>query len=342
MTKVSLEQIRSRLAGMNIRKGHYEWKSEYAEGKLRRHEVWRHDYLSYPYLIGAPDERLAARFKDIYFNTTELGGEGKIGILPTQYDGQFIQKFTHLLEEYGARGGHPPDHVIDDANAPIRRYFENGDPIAVKMFSGYEIPSSQFLVKYGQKEFLEPMLREGRIRICPASYYNNDSHLESVRDDEMTRNFYIPTFQGRINGEKSIDVQGHQVNFNDDDIELPLVFPDYFLFSLCDHIYYRMPTDFNANSALIIRDPVRFSQRLISSFLALRPDWEPFYGPVTYYDPYLDYTKFKIPEMAKHFGYSYQREVRIAFRSKVLVRTSLQPEFLKIGPMTDYAELVCA
>jgi hypothetical protein len=186
------------------------------------------------------------------------------------------------------------------------------------------------------------MLGKGRLRICPASYYNDGGHLDSIRDDEMTRNFFIPTFQGRLNGETHVEVKGHRLPFNDDDVCLPLVFPDYYLFSLCDHIYYRMPTDFGADAALIIRDPIRFSQRIISAFLGLYPDCEPLYGPVTYYDPYLDYTKFKIPEMAKHFGYAYQREVRIAFRPKRRPRQPLRPVFLEIGPMNDYADLVSA
>lgn len=122
---------------------------------------------------------------------------------------------------------------------------------------------------------------------------------------------------------------------------LPVICPDYFLFSLCDQIYYRLPTDFNADAALIIRDPALFTQRFISHFLARQPNWVPLHGPVTYYDPYRDHAKIKVAEMSKHFGYAYQREVRIAFRSKQAVSAGLQPEFLKIGSMTDYAELIC-
>lgn len=327
---------------MDERRRHYEWKSENTSGRLARHEVWRHSYLAYPYLIGAPAERVAARFKDVFINQTELGSNAKIGMLPVDGDASFMQKFTHLLEEYGERGGEPPATVIHDARKPILRYFENGDPIATKIFGGYAKPASPFLVKYGRREFLEPMLRDGRIRICPASYYNDDAHGDAVRDDELTRNFFIPTFRERLNGEHSIDIQGHRIEYGNDDLLLPVVMPDYFLLSLCDHIYYRMPTDFDADAALVIRDPAQFTQRVISGFLAAWPDWEPLHGPVTYYDPYLDYTKVTTPELSKHFGYSYQREVRIALRAKRRPRSSLQPEFLTIGAMTDYAELLTA
>lgn len=338
MANVSIAQLRSRLARFEARKAHYEWKSE-QPGKLVRHEVWRHEYLSYPYLIGAPDDRAAARFRSIFINQTELGKTGKIGFIPLHMGDSFMQKFTHMLEEYGSRGGLPPS-VVQAARTPILRYFENGDPIAMKMFAGYVVPSSPFLVKYGRGQFLESMLREGNIRICPASFYNNGSFLESVRDDETSRTFCIPTFRERLAGQHSLDFRGRHISFGDDDIVLPVTMADYYLFSLCDHIYYRLPTDFDADASLIIHDPIRFSQRVISAFLAKLPEWEPMYGAVTYYDPYRDYSKIQILEMSKHFGYAYQREVRIAFRSKKPVYGALQPEYLKIGSMNDYADLV--
>lgn len=342
VNEVSIEDLQSRLSLMDERRAHYEWKSEKAEGRLARHEVWRHNYLSYPYLIGAPEERVASRFRDIFINQTELGTNAKIGMLPVDAEDSFMQKFTHMLEEYGARGGGPPATVIQEARKPILRYFENGEPIAVRMFRGYTAPETSFLVKYGRRESLEPMLNEGRIRICPASYYNNEEFGDAIRDNEITRNFFIPTFRERLKGIHFLDFQGHRIEYGNDDIVLPVVMPDYYLFSLCSHIYYRMPTDFGSDAALVIRDPVRFTQCVISNFLAKLPDWEPMHGPVTYYDPYCDYKKITIPEMSKHFGYSYQREVRIALRARRRPRSDLQPEFLTIGSMADYAELLSA
>jgi hypothetical protein len=341
MPHVNAEQIRSRLASVAERKAHYEEKSNTPPERLHRHEMWRHDYLSFPYLIGAPDDRVGKRFCDIFANTTELGQDAKLGMHDFKRDDTLSEKFTHMLEEYGFRGGTPVD-VIATARAPLVRYFENGGPIAVKMFGGRQPQPSPFLVKYGRKGFLEPMLREGRIRICPASFYNSTAHIQSVQDDETRRTFFIPTFRERLEGKGFIEFQGHRIVFGDDDIVMPVICPDYFLFSLCDQIYYRLPTDFNADAALIIRDPGLFIQRVVSHFLAKRPEWEPLHGAVTYYDPYRDHSKVTVPEMSKHFRYAYQREVRIAFRSAQPVRAVLQPEYLKIGSLSEFAELVCA
>lgn len=338
---VPIALVRDRLRLIEDRFDAYVKQAEQNGGRLKRHEVWRKDYLSFPYLIGAPDDRIAQRFRDVFINTTDLNPDAKLVPLPVDTADSFMQKFTHLNEEYGARGGLPID-VVSEARKPTVAYFENGDPIAVKIFAGYTPQISPFVVKYGRREFLEPMLHSGRLRICPATYYNDSTHNAAIKDDEIHRTFYIPTFRERLQGIHHLDFQGHRIQYGEDDIVLPVVAQDYFLYSLCDHIYYRMPTDFGANAALIIRAPDIFAQRLISSFLARWPDWEPEYGPVTYYDPYRDYAKMRVHEMSKHFGYAYQREVRIVLRAKRQPWAALQPEFLDIGAMTDFADLVSA
>ena len=170
--------------------------------------------------------------------------------------------------------------------------------------------------------------------------YNDAGFLNAVRDDETSRTFFIPTFRERLAGETHLEMGGHRQPFDDDDVVLPLISDDYFLFSLCEQVHYRMPTDFEADAAIVIRDPELFKQRLISTFLARFPGWMPMEGSVIYYDPYRDYTKFRVPEMAKHFGYAYQKEARIVFRPRQKHSAPLKPFHLSIGSMRDYADLV--
>ena len=340
MANVSVDQIRQRLKLINQRRQHFEWKSG-QPNRLARHEVWRHTYLAQPYLIGASDDRVAERFRNIFLNVMEIGPDGKLRPVPVAETDEYMQVFTHMLEEYGSRsGGMPPVDVIQTAREPFFKYFEHGKPIGITMFAGYKAPTTPILVKYGKRQFLEPMLQTGYLRLANAGLYNDTGFLDAVRDDETSRTFFIPTYRERLEGKSDISFQGNLIEFGDDDIMLPLVFDDYYLFSLCEHIHYRMPTDFDADAAIVIRDPTIFKQRLISTFLARFPDWIPIEGKVTYYDPYRDYSKFKVPEIAKHFGYAYQKEVRIAFRSRNKVSTNLEPLFLSIGSMTDYADLI--
>lgn len=341
VVKVSLDQLRQRFSDVEERRRRYEWKSE-QPSRLVRHEVWRHAYLAHPYLLGAPTDRVAERMCHVFKNVMEVGDKGLLQPVPFTQTDEFMQLFTHLLEEYGSRAGGPPADVIERARRPLARYFEKGRPVGLSMFEAYPLPSAPILVKYGKREFLERMMRNGELRLANAALYNQLGHNDAVRDDETSRTFFIPTYRERLAGKTHTDVQGQRIEFGDDDIVLPLVFDDYYLFSLCEQIHYRMPTDFEADAAIVIRNPALFQQRLISSFLARCPGWVPRAGRVTYYDPYRDYSKFSIPEMAKHFGYAYQKEFRIVFQSVRRVATNLEPLSLSIGPMTEYADLVYA
>jgi len=341
MAEISSARLRRRFNAMAQRRQCYEWKSE-QPGRLARHEVWRHTYLAHPYLIGARDDRVAQRFRDIFLNAMEIEPNGKLGPVPFTRNDIYMQTFTHLLEEYEFRlGGLPPD-VVQAAREPLVRYFDRGAPAGFTMFEGYSAPATPVLVKYGQREHLEPMLHSGALRLANAKSYNNPAFLDAARDNETRRTFVYPTYKERMRGESSASVENHTVTFGDDDFEIPLVFNDYYLFSLCECIHHRMVTDFNADAALVIRDPTRFTQALMAAFAARHPDWIGMSGKVVYYDPYRDRTKFRIPEMAKHFRYGYQREFRVAFCPRRKIASKLEPLYLSIGPMADYADLLRA
>lgn len=332
--------MRQRFEKVEAWRRHYEWKSE-QPGRLKLHEMWRHTYLAHPYLLGSPEDRVAERFRNIFMNAMELNPQGQISPILMSETDEYMQVFTHMLEEYGSRGGQPPDSVIACARLPLVKYFEHGTPVGIKLFEGYKAPKNPIIVKYGKRQFLEPMFQKGDLRLANAALYNDSQFLNAVRDDETSRTFFIPTYKERLAGETYCEFQGQRIEYDDDDIMLPLVFDDYYLFSLCEHIHHRMPTDFEADAAIVIRDPIRFKQRLISTFLTHFPDWEPLEGKVRYYDPYRDHTNFKVPEMAKHFGYAYQKEVRVAFRPRRKLTKPLEPLHLSIGSLSEYADLLC-
>ena len=63
MPKVTLNQLRERAERVEQRRREYRERA--VAGTLVRHETWRLDYLSRPYLLGAPDERVAERFRNV-------------------------------------------------------------------------------------------------------------------------------------------------------------------------------------------------------------------------------------------------------------------------------------
>ena len=192
MANVTLEQLRERYEAVEARRRHYEWKSE-QPGRLRLHEMWRHAYLAHPYLLGAPDDRIADRFCDLFKNAMELSPRGQITPVPLSETDEFMQVFTHMLEEYISRGGQAPDEVIARARSPLVKYFERKTPIGVRLFERYKVPDGPIVVKYGKREHLEPMFLNGELRIANAKFYNNSQHLDSVRDDEQVeRSLFLP------------------------------------------------------------------------------------------------------------------------------------------------------
>lgn len=341
MAEISMARLRRRFDAMAQRRMHYEWKSE-QPGRLARHEVWRHSYLAHPYLIGARDDRVAQRFRDIFLNVMEIEPNGKLGPVSFTENDIYMQTFTHMLEEYDFRAGGLSPDLVQAAKEPLMRYFEHGAPVGFTMFERYGTPPKPVLVKYGQRQYLEPIFRSGELRLANAESYNNPTFLDAARDNETRRTFVYPTYKERMRGESSASFEGRTIEFGNDDFELPLVFADYYLFSLCERIHHRMSTDFNADAALVIRDPERFKQNLMVAFAARHPDWVGMSGKVIYYDPYRDRTKFRIPEMAKHFRYGYQREFRFAFCPRRKIASELEPLYLSIGPMADYADLLLA
>lgn len=123
---VDADKIRDRLRMFEARARDYGGKLAADGGKYSLNDSWRHEYVANPCLIGAPDDRLAERFRQVFINATELSAQGQIVSLQA---GNFMSKFTHLMEEYGGRGGLPVA-VVAEARKPVLAYFEHGDPIS--------------------------------------------------------------------------------------------------------------------------------------------------------------------------------------------------------------------
>jgi len=333
---IDLKELRWRLDYLSERAAEYENRRRQNSGKLPKSDWWRLAYCKYPYLIGATQDEYNERFCDIFLNTTDLTEKGQISpAVGMEDDSYFMQKFTHLLEE-----NRMYVDTIQRGRAPIVDYFANGTPIGVRLFQGARQPSNPILVKYSKREYLEPMLREGRIRISPAAFYDSDGHIASIRDAETHRPIKIPTFRERLAGKTSVMVKGTTLNFNEKDLEINVEVPNYYMFCTSSWIYYRLPSDFNSDAALIIFDPDRFVRTVVSKFLAIEPLWKPVHGNIRYYDPYLETADLKVPEMSKHIRYAYQREHRIAFIRGDYAQREMGHIHLTIGDMRDYATLV--
>lgn len=312
------------------------------DGTLVRHDLWRLGYYKTPYLLLQSDEAILERFGDVFLNGIDLSPKGKITPTPMlANDNRFGRLFTEIIEETNWRGVLTRDSM-SEAMQQLNAYFSEGTPLGVRMFNGRTDVNSNWLVKFSKKEFVEDAFNNGRLRIAPASEYAKGSHLKAVKDLETVRPYKVKAVNEALRGESSVDFHGHKMPIKDGVIDLEVRLNNYFVFCTCKDISRRMPTDFEADAALIIKDRKSFVRRLRKALLHEHPDWEFVEGDMYYYDPFNDVPTDMNQEFWKHIAYSYQQEHRCVLRPRNHKHVALEPFFVELGPLSDISEVVRA
>lgn len=310
---------------------------------LPRHELWRLSYFKQPYLIQMPDDALDARFKDIFFNMMTINEIGQITPTHAMRDEAFITVlFTQIIEEIQARRNGLPATLVDDARSSVLHYHKDAKSRGVRLFGNVNgVGDTNTLVKFGKKEHVSEMLSHGRFRISPASYYAQGNLLTSQQDFEVVRNFTFPSYVYRSMGKTSMRVRDGLIDLSGPDVDYHIMMDDYFLFSTCREIDRRMPSDFQSDSALIIKDAAQFTNLFANALSDSKSNFEVDHGFVNYFDPYRPMPQIKKHEFLKHFKYFYQNEHRIvAIPKKKVGLNCLEPFFIEIGNLENLAYMV--
>ncbi len=334
-------------------KSTFDWFSERARelekqsvknGGLPRHEIWRGEYYSNPYLLLETDETILVRFADIFTNSLDLSIDGKITITPTlEQDGRLSRFFTEIIEETNWRGILNKGSM-QPAFEKINPYFKDGEPLGIRMFRTLPKEQENHLFKFSNKEFVEDMYKYGRFRISPASYYSKGSHIRAVKDLETQRHYRLKAINEVVSGLSSLEIEGHRIDIINGVVPIDFHIDDYYLFSTCNELSRRMPTDFESDAVLIIKDRKEFINRIETELLISFPDWEFLENDVYYYDSYNDLPKDQNQEFYKHISYSYQKEHRSIIRSKISRQTKerLEPFFIDLGALDDICDVIYA
>lgn len=310
--------------------------------KLPRHQMWRREYYHYPYLILETDAQIVERFSDLMANIIDISKDCKIVPTPgMQNDARFMRLFTEIIEETNWRGALTRD-VIGDANNPIREYFKDGTPLGCRMFGDRDHIPGKWIVKYSKEKYVKDMLEYGRFRISPASEYSKGSYIKAIKDLETARPYKLKALSDLLKGNDTVKAQGMTMKIQNGFIPLEFMVDDYFLFSSCKEIDRRMPTDFEADAALVVKNRAEFVRRLKGAMLQQFPTWQFLEGEVYYYDPYNDIPRSRNQEFWKHFSYSYQKEHRCVLRPRQQHFGELAPFFVEVGPLGDIAEAIYA
>ena len=308
---------------------------------LPRHEIWRLQYRQRPYLQDASFAKLTQRFHDVMTNLTTLTDQGKIGVLPVNEDGVWwMTLFTHILEEIEARGTGLP--LAQEATLPTPTAPVSPPPVIAIQNVNVPIPKNA-LIKLGKFHHMDDLLQKGSIRIAPASSYSDPSLNPATQDDELKfdrilrgSDVTITVVESAAGGDKHNAKRLRPIG---EVVRTTSLATDYYVYCMTHSLTYRLFEDFEADSCVIIRDPVQFCCRLLTAVKAQLPNWAGSHRPVEYIDPYLHKGELDLI-FGKHFRHWYQSEYRFAWVPETGPQTQLEPLFVEVGSLKEIAEII--
>lgn len=276
---------------------------------MTQQQIWEAAYLQSRYMQRLSRADLDLRFFDIINNYSNITPDGLIGItgfedkkFPNLY---WLEAFSHISFEFRLRG-----IGIPDAHRPAMSLFQSENyqyDVAATAIKSIDL-SRPFLARFSSRDFISQMLNQGRIRIGPASSYEDESLNVAQRDNEL------------VYDERDAD-------------------SDFLVYFMTMDLKPRLFADFKADAAIVVYRPDEFLRRLNNAVKVLLPDWRWFTGAVKYFDPLRPDTDPIPPGFSKRFGFAYQQEWRFIFRPKNRIR-KLTPIFVELGSLADIAQAI--
>ncbi len=280
---------------------------------MKRHEFLRQQYRLRRYMKHLKEDDLQQRTKDVFNNLTLLTEESKISLPKLSIETEkWMILWTHVLEEFVIRFGPYPsgfttgfmkDIRIPDPRSPL-------SPKAANAVKTTSFPQGDYLFKYGKLKYLQQTLNEKKIRISPASSYDDPSLNPAIRDEELELSICplpselkLKVYDGNT-GEYKGDIQPENFVYTTRSIT------NYYVYCLSLSFAPRLFLDFDADACLVIRKPSEFQEMILSIFESKMQNWSGGGERVVYIDP-LNWPTVDIDVFSsKHFRYAYQKEYR--------------------------------
>ncbi|WP_144011896.1 hypothetical protein [Geobacter sulfurreducens] len=309
---------------------------------MERHKIWRQQYRAHRYMEYLSDSEVKLRGHDIFVNFITINMEGLISPLALDSGGQYwIILWTHILEEYQLRG-----LPYDDFKKEFSTGLKIPDPTspkvpkAIQAIQGKSIELGSFLFKFGEETHLKDILKYGRIRIAPASFYKDPSLNSAIQDNELefTAHVHPSKVDFKVIDQstgKPIDNITPSGNISFKTVSTT----DFYVFCAAASYGPRLYLDFNADCCLVIKEPNKFADKVVSQLKLKHPDWKGAFSQVYYLDP-LNYGPKDVNMfLSKHFRYAYQNEWRIIWHPRASV-SKLEPIFIEVGNCEADCELL--
>ena len=304
---------------------------------MKLYQLWQNNYRNCRYMEFLSKTELEERKNDIFSNAITLSDQGQISLHDIYGQGEYwMQLWTHILVEFQLRYGPHPNGFTNGfiANPQIVKPTYPEPPNAFKAIQAIGGCKEGAIYKFGKYKHLKEMFEKGEIRIAPASFYNDPSLNNAIRDDELSIGVHRRADRiaiTQMNGSK-IPAFGN-VRFR---LESKT---NYYVHCFATNYTNREFDDFDADSCIVIYEPRLLFQKMMKAVKQLKPEFDGFASSVTYIDPLNVDPKNVDIFFAKHFKYSYQNEVRTIWLPKAPL-TSLEPFFISVGEMKNYAKIL--
>jgi hypothetical protein len=312
-------------------------KSERVLHGLTGYQVAAQDYRRNRYLALLDDVDLTRRAEDIIANAHIVDSKGLVSL---DVNDPSLRYWLFLINDLSAELTirHGSSSVgwkkikINPANWPAslspNRASQHGILVARS-----PLPEAH-LVKYGKRQFLEETIRTGRLRIAPASAYNDPSLNSAIRDDELQFEIsYDPFVPFNPLPPGTMLLPPGRVPFRQ---EMP---SNFFVHCLTSSFSRRLLHDFDGDACLLIRSPDVYLSRLVEAMREAYPEWHCRWDHVRYVHPLQVNPSEVLLPFTKHFRFAYQKEFRVVW-TPPSGKAPLEQVFISLGSLEDIAELV--
>jgi hypothetical protein len=304
--------------------------------KLILFNEWTDEYNKRRYLEHASAEELHRRAEDLVENIITIGALGEAIV----YQGEdFRRLLGHVYAEFGLRNMPIPSEVKQQ---PYKHHTQ-----AARLWTSLGLRQGSYLLKFGNSEYMVPMLQTGRIRVSNAKRFDTLLLNEAIRDCEVK-------FEEECYGMQVELPSNSRHNQTGKSLPLPTI-GNVRRIASCDTDYYiacfglkydlRLFDDFSRGSekpydaCLVITKPLEFINQMRECGERRLPGWDFAALPITYRDPYDPSPESLDIFFIKHFRYAYQKEFRLAWTPPKPKEKLESVEFV-LGPLKDYCKLL--
>ncbi len=297
-------------------------------------DSWRERYAKSRYLEFLSVDDLQKRYVDLLDNVLAFTSDGRPHLGGLSGDTDWTRRVADVWAEADLRSIGPAwlkavEHtVLDRPYANIKR--------AMDAWGDRRFTPERALIKYGHRDHMVDLLERGRLRLTPASNYDDPSLNPAIRDAELEFPVHLPP-----GTRLQVELEPGSKVFHD----IPGIAGLITQTSRCENYYVfcasatfdpRAFDEFGYDACVLIHD----WEKLIELIKVQRvPARSLSAGATVYLDPFMPHRSAPSVQLMKHLRYEYQREWRI-FWTDPLPPPPLQPYFVDLGNLSSFCELI--